>query len=130
MQHNSGINTHAADALTANDISRYAQASFSLQVTGAIAADAVFNVMYHDDDGTGAPGAAQQVANRDLDTQWLGSAGTTTNATITVPAGTAVGTFVGAGLMGKPGKFVSLVAASGDTANVRATTLLEGPRPV
>jgi hypothetical protein len=101
---------------------------FVFETVGALAADAVFVVQFHDADaaddcdpeaGVDAPAVAVCQS----------PAFAPGPATITIPAGTPIGTICSATVPCRLGKFVSLRHVSGG-ANVRAVTLLQGPRRV
>ena len=109
------------------DISNYNQFGFVFEPTAAIATDAVFNVMFHD--GTAAdpcvPDVAQSVPEI---ATCAGDAVPGPQATITIPAGTAVGQLCYGTIPCRPGRFISLAAVSGDTANVEVVMVLQGPK--
>lgn len=121
----------AWDGTTARviDVNNHTQFGFSLETTAAIATDAVFNLMFHD--GTTAdpcvPDTAQPVPEINLCGDSL-SATPAAQSTITIPAGTAIGSMCFAAPHCRNGRFISLEAVSGDTANVLAVAVLKGPK--
>lgn len=108
------------------DIRKHTRFGFSMKVTGAIAADAVFNIqsaMPSDADPC-VPGDWEAVPEVSIcDFPAVPGA----QATITIPAGTPIGTICGGTIPCRPGAFVRAVVASGTTANVQIVGLLQGP---
>jgi hypothetical protein len=107
-------------AATPTKIAGVSTFAWSFQTTAAIAADAVFGFQYAD------PSAADPC----LPGPWLPVAAVATcgtdangNATLTIPAGTAIGSHCSGTLPCAPGAFVRLVAVSGTTASVKAVLL-------
>lgn len=99
--------------------------AWSFEVVGTIAADAVFTVEAADASAADpcVPDAFSAV--QEITTCSGAAAGGDT--TITIPAGTSVGTICGGTVPCRPGTFVRLVSTSGDTAEVRAVLIRKGP---
>lgn len=132
MQNNPGPSKSsrvAWDGTTARviDVNNHVHFGFALETISAIAADAVFNVMYHD--GTEAdsciPGPATPVPEIMLcDSESAPAAQTQ----IIIPAGTEAGNMCFAAPHCRNGRFYSLEAVSGDTDQVLATMTLVGTK--
>lgn len=97
---------------------------FSVEITADIAVDAVFN----------AEAAAPSPADKCVPDTFAAVADPGTcseaavaQASLVVPAGTVAGTILSGTLACRPGAFVRMVAAGGDTANVLIVALREGP---
>lgn len=107
------------------DLRRFITFGWSLEVTDTIAADAVFLI----------EAAPASDADACLPGTWEGvdivptctGAEATGATTFTIPAGTPVGTICAVTLACKPNAFVRLVDRGGDTDNVRAVLLRQGP---
>lgn len=109
------------------DIRKFVRFGWSFEVTAAITTAAVFNVQAappSDADpcvpGTFAPVPEVSICDSPAEPG--------PQATITIPAGTAVGTVCSGTIPCRPNAFVQLTAASGDTANVRAVMVRSGPK--
>ena len=101
---------------------------FVMETVGVLAADAIFVVQFHDADeaddctpeaGVDAPAVAV----------CQGPAFAPGPAEVRIPAGTPVGTICSFTVPCRLGKFISLRHVSGG-ANVRAVTMLQGPKRV
>ncbi len=135
MNHNVGLQHPAVLVWTGavaipRQIDRYNYFGFTFEVTGAIAADAVFKFVYHDADEVDPclPGPANDVNVVPLCQSPAFSNPDPEVAQITIPAGTPIGQLCVGTIPCRPGKFVSLAAVSGTTANVRAVMTLSGPQ--
>lgn len=113
---------------TPRDTIKFNQFGFTFEVVSALSADAVFNIMYHDasDADPCAPGAAQPVPEVSI-CSLPAVAGP--QASVTIPAGTPVGTVMVGTIPCRPGRFISLVrvSAAPTGAAVRATIVFNGP---
>ena len=113
---------------TARDTIRFNQFAFTFEVVSALSADAVFNVMYHDPTEADPclPGPAVAVPEVSICSR---PAVAGPQATVTIPAGTPVGSVCVGTLPCRPGRFVSLALASAAPtgAAVRATIVFNGP---
>lgn len=132
VQVNIGIGTTgtiAWDGTTAfpMDIRKHIRFGWSIEVTGAIAADAVFNIQ----------SAPPSDANPCVAGTWVAvpevsicdfPAVPGAQAKITIPAGTPVGTICSGTIPCRPNAFVRLVSSAGTTANVKVVALRQGPR--
>jgi len=114
-----GTNSFHANLLEHN---RFA---WSFNVVTDLTADTVFTVQSAPPSAADplVPGAWTNVT----ETLQCDSTGAAGDATITLPAGLVAGTIVAATIAVRPDKFVRLVATSGDTANVQAVLLRQGP---
>lgn len=112
-------------AATARDITKHTRFGFTFEATADIAADAVFTVQSAPPSAADpcVPGAFTDVEEVPICTAV--AAGTL--AQITIPAGTKKGAICHAGLPCRPDKFIKLVAAGGDTANLIGLMVLSGP---
>lgn len=109
------------------DIRKHTRFAFSFEVTAAIATAAVFNIE------AAMPSAADpcvpdafspvpEVATCDA------TAVAGPQATVTIPAGTVVGTICTGTIACRSGAFIRLASAGGDTANVLGAMVLTGPK--
>ena len=110
----------------AADIRKHIRFAWSFEVVGPIAADAVFNIEAAppSDADPCVPGPFEPVPEVSV-CDFPAVPGP--QATVTIPAGTPVGTVCGGTIPCRPNAFVRLVSASGSTANVRAVMLRQGP---
>lgn len=119
----------AWDGTTAfpRDIRRHVRFGFSFEVVTALTQDTVFNVLAHDPSEANdcLPGASRPVAEVPT---CVGPLVPAAQATFVLPAGTPAGTICAGTIPCYPGAFVSLAAASGQTAQVKAVMILQGPR--
>lgn len=116
-------------AATPIDIRHHVHFSFTFHVTAAIAADAVFNVQSAPPSAGDpcVPGAFVPVP--EVLTCVDGFAAVPgAQASITIPAGTPVGSVCVAALPCRPDAFVRLASGGGDVANVKVIAVLSGPR--
>jgi len=122
------VGTLAWDGTTAfnADTRKHTRFAWSFEVTDTIVVDAVFNVQAApaSDADNCAPGTFANVKETPLCDQGDASA----DLTITIPAGTPAGTVCGGTIPCKSGAFIRLVSASGDTGNVRAVLVRNGPK--
>jgi hypothetical protein len=109
------------------DISGFVSFGFVFETRTAIATDAVFNIQYANasDADPCLPDTFQPVEEISICDR---PANPGPQATVTIPAGTLAGTICAGTIPCKPGKFILLVSASGDTANVLATMSFYGPK--
>lgn len=130
MNHNVGIRNPGLIAWNGaaafpRDITKFLHFGFTFEVVAAVAVDAVFNIVSHP--GTLAdpcvPGAASPVPEVAL----CDGAEAGPQATVTIPAGTPIGTICSGTIPCFPDKFVSLAAASGTVASIRAVMVFNGP---
>lgn len=108
------------------DIRKHTRFAWSFEVVTAIAADAVFNIeaappSAGDPCVPGAFAAVPEVSICDRPAE----AGP--QATVRIPAGTAAGTVCAGTIPCRPNAFVRLTPVSGDTANVKAVLVRQGP---
>jgi hypothetical protein len=122
------VGTVAWDGTTARpmDIRKHIRFGWSFEVIGAIAVDAVFNIRSappsaEDPCVPGAFAAVPEVSICDSPAE------PSAQATVTIPAGTPIGTICGGTIPCRPNAFVQLVSASGTTANVLVVGLRQGP---
>lgn len=122
------VGTVAWDGVAARayDIRKFVRFGWSFEVIAPIAVDAVFNIEAapaSDADpcvpGTFAPVPEVAICDR--------PAVPAAQATITIPAGTPVGTVCAGTIPCRPNAFVRISPASGDTADVRAVLIRQGP---
>lgn len=122
-----GVIAWDGTAGTPRDIRKFNYFGFVFEVTAAIAADAVFNIVYHNADP--ADDCVPEAASNPVAEIALcdGAAQPADQAQVTIPAGTPVGTVCSGTIPCRPGAFVALEEESGDVANVRAVMVLSGP---
>jgi hypothetical protein len=132
MQHNIGMQHPAlriwdGAATYPRDVTRFNYFGFTAEVTGELAADAVFQIRAHDASEADpcVPGPARNVKEVPLCDRNITA---DTDAQVTIPAGTPVGQFCTFAIPCRPGKFVSIAAVSGDTADVFINLNLSGPQ--
>lgn len=115
-----GTNSFAAD------IRKHLRFAWSFEVTAAIAVDAVFNVQAAPPSAGNpcVPGAFVAVPEVSICDN-IAQPGP--QATVTIPAGTPIGTICGGTIPCRPDAFVRLASASGTTASVKAVLLRQGP---
>lgn len=107
------------------DIRDYAKFGWGFEVVGAIAADAVFTA-----EAAPASDADDCVAGAYVPVAAIAtcSGGAVAgDQTMTIPAGTAIGTICGGTVPCFADAFMRLAATSGDTQNVRVVMLRHGP---
>jgi hypothetical protein len=131
MNSNIGVQTSGTvawdgAAATPGDLRRFVQFGWSFEVTAPIVADAVFffEAAEPSDANICAPGpwsAVEAIAT------CHGGINAGESATVTIPAGTPVGSVCAATLPCKPAAFVRLASAAGDTDSVVAVLLRQGP---
>lgn len=133
MNSNVGVQHQAVVAWTgaaaiARDLRRHARFGFVFEVTGAIAVDAVFGfeAAPASDADNCAPGAFADVEEIAI-CNWNNPNLDLGRATVTIPAGTPVGTICAGTLPCKPDAFIRPEVISGTTANVRIVLVLDGP---
>lgn len=133
MNNNPGIQMQATTAWTGaaailGDISKHVNFGWQFEVTGVIAADAVFKVVSAPPSAGDpcAPGAVSDVLVVPI-CEKPGSAVPGEVASIRIPAGTPVGTLCAGTIPCRPAAFVGLAAVSGTVANVRAILLRQFP---
>ena len=126
-----GLLAWSGSAATPRDISGWNNVSFQIEVTAAITTDAVFSLQSYAPQSGNACAADSATETPVLDIPscvgipFSGVAGNP--VTITIPAGTAVGTIVWFALNSRPNKFVGLKSVSGTVASVKAIAVLTGP---
>lgn len=109
------------------DIRHYIRFGWVFEVTADIVADAVFKVQ-------SAPSSVADpcVPGRFTDAEAIGTCQSPvlegTAASVTIPAGTKAGTVCSGTIPCRPGSFVRLASVSGDTADVKAVLLRQGPK--
>lgn len=113
-------------AMTPTDIRKFVRFSWSFEVVTDIAVDAVFNIesappSEEDPCVPGAWSPVPEIAICDVPAE------PGPQATVTIPAGTPAGTVCAGTIPCRPDAFVRLNPASGDTANVRAVIVRQGP---
>lgn len=110
----------------ARDIRKHVRFGWSFEVVTAIAVDAVFNIQSAppSDADNCVPGAFVPVPEISICDRPAVAA---EQATVIIPAGTPAGTICAGTIPCRPDAFVRLVPASGDTANVRAVMVRQGP---
>jgi hypothetical protein len=113
-------------ASSPKDVTAFNNFGFSFEVTAAIAADAVFKFQ-------SAPPSAADPCVPGAFTDVVAIARCVTPAvgaleTITIPAGTVVGSLCAGSIPCKSGKFLQIVPVSGTTANVKVTMTRQGPQ--
>lgn len=131
MNSNPGIQNNASIAWDgtnafAKDITKHRNFGWAFEVTGVIAADAVFKVQ------AAPPSAGDKCVPgtfADVQAITICQAPVTpgTLATFTVPAGTPVGTLCAGTIPCRPNTFVRLASVSGTVANVKAVLIRQGP---
>lgn len=131
MQSNPGIQntaTLAFSGATARpaDIRKYVRFGWSFEVIAPLAADTIFKVQAAPPSAGDpcVPGAFVDVEATPICLRPL-QAGAL--ATFTIPAGTPVGTVCSGTIPCVPNAFVRLAAVSGDTADIIATLIRQGP---
>lgn len=131
MQSNVGIQNNATiawdgAAAFAHDIRKFVRFGFSFEVTGVIAADAVFKVQAAPPSVADkcVPGAFVDVAAITI-CQAPVAAGAL--AEFRIPAGTPVGTVCAGTIPCRSGAFIRLASVSGTTGNVKAVLVRQGP---
>ena len=109
-----------------DDIRKFVRYGWSFKVTTDLTADTVFTVEI------AAPSAADNCAPDAFANQQgiivCDSPAVAGDATITIPAGTVAGTIVSGTTHCKGAAFVRLAATSGDTADVQAVLVRQGPK--
>lgn len=130
MNSNPGIQNNATIAWDgtnafAKDITKHVHFGWAFEVTGAIATAAVFKVQ-------SAPPSANDpcVPGAFTDVPAVGICQPPVQgalATVTIPAGTPIGTVCAATVHCRPNAFVRLASVSGTTANVKAVLIRQGP---
>lgn len=123
---NEGAVSWTGAVMIPRDIRKHTRFAWSFEVFGVIAADAVFNIeaappSAGDPCVPGAFVAVPEVSICDL------PAVPGPQATVTIPAGTPVGTICSGTIPCRPNAFVRLNPASGTVANVRAVLIRSGP---
>jgi hypothetical protein len=108
------------------DVTAFNNFGFSFEVTAAIAADAVFKFQ-------SAPPSAADPCIPGAFTDVVAIARCVTPAvgaleTITIPAGTPVGSICAGSIPCKSGKFLQIVPVSGTTASVHVVMVRQGPQ--
>ena len=131
MNTNVGIQNVATVAWTgaaarAVDIRKFVRFGWVFEVTGAIAADAVFKVQAAppSDADPCVPGTFVDVAEISICDR---PAVPGPAAQVTIPAGTPIGTICAGTIPCRPDAFVRLASVSGTVANVLATIVRQGP---
>lgn len=111
----------------ARDISTHINFGFTFEATAPIAADAVFKFQSAPASAANKclPGAFTDIlAPADCRAPAVGTA-----SIITIPAGTVDGQVCSGTIpCTGDGKFIRIVSVSGDTANLRITLILQGPK--
>lgn len=108
------------------DIRKYVRFAWSFEVTAAIAVNAVFNIQSAPPNAGNhcAPGAFVPVPEISIcDSPAVAGP----QATVTIPAGTPIGTICTGTIPCRPNAFVRLAAASGTVASVKSAMVLSGP---
>lgn len=109
------------------DTRKFIRFGWVFEVTGVIAADAVFRVQYANplpaDQCNPGPFQNATATGNCAVTPAAGSF-----AEVTIPAGTPVGTVCSGTIPCKPGAFMQVVPVSGTTANVKVVNLRQGPK--
>ncbi|UPT53281.1 structural protein [Synechococcus phage Ssp-JY38] len=115
-----GANSYPAD------IRKFVRFGWSFEVVTDIAVDAVFNIEAApaSDADPCVPGDFEPVPEISICDR---PAEAGPQATVTIPAGTVAGTVCAGTIPCRPNAFVRIVPASGDTANVRAVIVRQGP---
>ena len=109
------------------DIRHFVRFGFSFEVVAAIAVDAVFNIEAAPASAADncAPGTFAPVPEVSICDS---PAEPGPQATITIPAGTPVGSICRGTIPCRPNAFIRITPVSGDTADVRAVMVRSGPR--
>lgn len=122
------VGTIAWDGTTAfpGDIRKFTRFAWSFEVTAAIAADAVFNiesapVSPTDNCAPGAFAPVEEISICDI------PAVPGPQATITIPAGTPIGSICSGTIPCVPNPFVRLASGSGTVASVKGVLVRQGP---
>lgn len=125
---NKGLLTWNGSASFPKKIKDWNDFGFVFETVGALNADAVFVVQFHDEDEADActPETGVDASESAVCQGPLFSPGP---ATFRIPAGTEVGTICSGTVPCREGRFISLRHVSGG-ANVRAVLMLQGPRRV
>lgn len=122
------VGTIAWDGTTSYpaDIRKFVRFGWSFEVADAIATDAVFNIEAApaSDADNCAPGTFVPVPEISICDR---PAVAGDQATVTIPAGTPVGTICAGTIPCRANAFVRITSASGTTANVRAVLVRQGP---
>lgn len=114
-------------AAFAKSIRDWVSFAFSFEVTATITTDAVFKVTSAPP-STGNPCNPGTFADVLAMPTCMGEAiAANTPASITIPAGTPIGSLCSATIPCRPNEFLKLASVSGDTANVLANFTLYGP---
>jgi hypothetical protein len=108
------------------DTSKFVRFGWSFEVTAAIATDAVFNLQSAPPNASNPCNPGTFVPIPAIPTCQGGAVAA--QATITIPAGTAVGTICSGTVACKGNEFVRLASASGTVASVRAVLIRQGPK--
>jgi hypothetical protein len=131
MNSNIGIQTTgllawSGTAATARSLSSHTRFAFSFEALATIATTAVFKVQSAPASAVDKclPGTFADVNEVAICAAPAVPAGV---AQVSIPAGTLIGAVCSGTLPCKPGEFIQLVPVSGDTANIRAILLLQGP---
>ena len=132
MNHNIGIQTAGTvawdgAAAFASDITKWNQFGWSFEVTADIVTDAVFKVQAAPPSAADkcVPGVFEDVPEIAICKE---PAAAGALAQVTIPAGTKAGTECAGTIPCRPNAFVRLASVSGDTANVKAVLLRQGPQ--
>lgn len=109
------------------DIRKHNGFAFSFEVVAAIAADAVFEIQAApaDEADPCVPGDYAAIPEVVI---CEAPAVPAAASTVTIPAGTAVGTVCTGTIPCRPGAFVTVIPVSGTVASVRVVATLHGPR--
>lgn len=123
---NPGLIAWNGTASFARKITGFMAFGFTFETVAAIAVDAVFNIEAAppSDADPCVPGAFVPVPEISICDR---PAEAGPQATVTIPAGTPAGTICAGTIPCVPDVFIRLTAVSGDTANVRAVLVLDGP---
>jgi hypothetical protein len=131
LQHNTagqnlGLIAWTGAASIPREIVHHLYNSFVLETVGALAADAIFDIVAYD--GTVADPCTVDIATERpvMVKPHCDYNAVATEGQVTIPAGTPVGTVITGTLACKPARFIALKHVSGG-ANVRAVIVLSGP---
>ncbi len=113
-------------AAFAADITKFVHFGWSFEVIAAITTDAVFKVQAAPA-SPGNPCVAGTFVDVEAITICQDPLAPGALATVTIPAGTPVGTICAGTIPCRPNKFVRLASVSGTTASVVATLIRQGP---
>lgn len=131
MNTNPGIQNNATVAWNGTtarpmDIRKYVNFGWSFEVIAALGADTVFKVQAAPP-SPGDPCVPGTFADVEAITICQAPVQDGALATFTIPAGTPVGTVCAGTIPCRPGAFVRLAAVSGETADVLAVGIRQGP---